>query len=114
MHLEMLLPVVPVWNFKHAELAGLRDVEELDLSDEGESPSLSMVAERYYMNRSVLGDSPPDDEENNPAGKINGVNGEVEKKEENSKNTQRNMCDAGCQTIVTGEVLATQLFHEEF
>lgn len=105
--------IVPVWNFKHAELAGLRDVDDLDLSDEGESPSLSMVAERYYMNRSVLGDSPRDDEDDtNSIKATNGINGEVEK--EGSENTRKKVAEAGCQTIVTGEVLATQLFHEEF
>lgn len=106
--------IVPVWNFKHAELAGLRDVDELDLSDEGESPSLSMVAERYYMNRSVLGDSPRDgEEESNTSTLMNGVNGEAEN-EKKPENTQKKTAEAGCQTIVTGEVLATQLFHEEF
>jgi hypothetical protein len=64
------------------------------------------------MNRSVLGDSPRDDEDETNATKTtNVVNGDVQGK---SDNTQKNMCDAGCQTIVTGEVLATQLFHEEF
>lgn len=106
--------IVPVWNFKHAELAGLRDVDELDLSDEGESPSLSMVAERYYMNRSVLGDSPRDGEDESTTKENSGtLNGEIGK-EGKSENTQKKTSEAGCQTIVTGEVLATQLFHEEF
>ncbi|KAK3103642.1 hypothetical protein FSP39_020706 [Pinctada imbricata] len=118
--------VVPVWNFKHVELKDMKDVEDLDLSDDNEAPSLSMVAERYYMNRSVLGDSPGGD---SPDGKlVNGSAGHIDQSvliagsitqngdidEKSLPKVQKKTCDAGCQTIVTGEVLATQLFHEEF
>lgn len=49
--------VVLVWNFKYVEFEGMKDVDDLDLSDENEFFNLSMVVERYYMNRFVLGDS---------------------------------------------------------
>lgn len=98
--------VVPVWNFKHAELDSMWDVDDLDLSDDSDSQTLSMVAERYYMNRSVLGDSPRDSGDR----MVKVTNGILDTK---SEPTKRVMVDAGCQTIVTGEVLATQLFHEE-
>ena len=118
--------VVPVWNFKHSELKDMKDVDDLDLSDDNESPSLSMVAERYYMNRSVLGDSPCGEEGENKM--VNGVSSQIDKSvliagsmsptRENadkiSSTKTPKTSDAGCQTIVTGEVLATQLFHEEF
>jgi hypothetical protein len=124
--------VVPVWNFKHAELAGLRDVDDMDFSDdedEDDAPSLSMVAERYYMNRSVLDDSPrrPGDKPSSRLTLTSHVhkdaqilNGDDEASTaaggyaKSEPVTRKTTCDAGCQTIVTGEVLATQLFHEEF
>lgn len=108
--------VVPVWNFKHAELEGMKDVDDLDLSDENESPNLSMVAERYYMNRSVLGDSPRE-EKSLTNGHIDEsvlVLANDEKPQEAPASPVKKTAEAGCQTIVTGEVLATQLFHEEF
>jgi hypothetical protein len=106
--------VVPVWNFKHAELEGMKDVDDLDLSDENESPNLSMVAERYYMNRSVLGDSPRDEKtlSNGHIDESVLVLANDEKPQEASPKAKT--AEIGCQTIVTGEVLATQLFHEEF
>jgi len=94
--------VVPVWNFRHQELSAMQDLDDLDLSDDSDSPSLSMVAEKYYMNRSVLGDSPRREE------RVNGVE-ETEQEEKQGKKS----VTIGCQTIVTGEVLATQLFHED-
>lgn len=93
--------VVPVWNFRHQELSAMRDIDDLDLSDDSDSPNLTMVAEKYYMNRSVLGDSTKKEVSEER------MNGEVN---ENKKK----MVTIGCQTIVTGEVLATQLFHEDF
>lgn len=93
--------VVPVWNFRHQELSAMRDIDDLDLSDDSDSPNLTMVAEKYYMNRSVLGDSPKKEVSED---KPNGVAVESKKK----------TVTIGCQTIVTGEVLATQLFHEDF
>ena len=107
--------VVPVWNFKHTELSGMKDVDDLDLDDDVDSQTLSMVAERYYMNRSVLGDSPR--EEADPKVKVNGVAEETNKTREQNGTTKSltkpGMADACCQTIVTGEVLATQLYQEE-
>ena len=97
--------VVPVWNFRHQELSAMHDVDDLDLSDDGESPSLSMVAEKYYMNRSVMGDTPRAEIADEV--KIPGLANQKPEKE------QKKMVSMGCQTIVTGEVLATQLFHEE-
>lgn len=91
--------VVPVWNFRHQELSAMQDIDDLDLSDDSDCPSLTMVAEKYYMNRSVLSDSPKDLSEN----KQNGID-----------TNKTRMVTIGCQTIVTGEVLATQLFHEDF
>lgn len=116
--------IVPVWNFKHAELQGMKDVDDLDLSDDSEA-NLSMVAERYYMNRSVLGDSPREEIAKEIKKNGTAVNGETEdweaeldttKEGSTSKavnTSQKKYAEAGCQTIVTGEVLATQLFHEE-
>lgn len=109
--------VVPVWNFKHIELKDMQDPDDIFLSDEEESPNLSMVAERYYMNRSVLGDSPRDDKK---SPKTNGHLTDEEVQESTDLDSSKTkpvkvkMYDAGCQTIVTGEVLATQLYHEEF
>ncbi|CAG5128238.1 unnamed protein product [Candidula unifasciata] len=98
--------VVPVWNFHHVELEGMKDVDELNFSDdEGElSPQVSMVAERQYMNRSVLQDSakPPLNKSNSSEALRNGSESEDVK-----------FVTVGCQTIVTGDVLATQLFHED-
>ena len=92
--------VVPVWNFRHQELSAMADLDDLDLSDDGESPSLTMVAEKYYMNRSVLGDSMKKRDDVN-------VN------QQDTKVSDKKTASVGCQTIVTGEVLATQLFHED-
>lgn len=132
--------VVPVWNFKSVELEGMKDIDDLDLSDEagGDSQNPSMVAERYYMNQSVLGDSPRDMKCRN-GDKENMVNGlstntvlengdllngqaadsygaEVELNNERTNGNNNNCCkkqvDASCQTIVTGDILATQFFHE--
>ena len=95
--------VVPVWNFHHVELEGMKDVDELNFSDEEAemSPRVSMVAERQHMNRSVILDSPrvPTISEINKSGTeiIGG----------------KKVTSVGCQTIVTGDVLATQLYHED-
>ncbi|BFZ10493.1 hypothetical protein BsWGS_13532 [Bradybaena similaris] len=98
--------VVPVWNFHHVELEGMKDVDELNFSDdEGElSPQVSMVAERQYMNRSVLQDSatPRLNKSDSAEGLRNGLDSDAVK-----------YVTIGCQTIVTGDVLATQLFHED-
>ena len=100
--------IVPVWNFKPAELAGLQDVD--DFSDgEDASPQLNMVAERYYMNQSVMSDSPRSNASGSsprqePANMLNG-NG--------IKKSKPQFAHVSCQTIVTGEILATQLFHED-
>lgn len=96
--------VVPVWNFRHQELSAMRDIDDLDLSDDSDAPCLTMVAEKYYMNRSVLGDSPRKD---NSEEETNGH------KEEPATEGKKKMVTIGCQTIVTGEVLATQLFQED-
>ncbi|KAL4226799.1 hypothetical protein ACF0H5_014778 [Mactra antiquata] len=93
--------VVPVWNFRHQELSAMRDIDDLDLSDDSDSPSLTMVAEKYYMNRSVLGDSSKRETADDT------VNG-------STTDGKKRTATIGCQTIVTGEVLATQLFHEDF
>lgn len=97
--------VVPVWNFHHVELEGMKDVDDLNFSDdEGDSsPQVSMVAERQYMNRSVLLDSPRSLKNESSSSDSAIVNGSSETK----------YVSIGCQTIVTGEVLATQLFHED-
>lgn len=108
--------VVPVWNFHHAELDGMKDPDDLHFSDDEQvSPRLSMVAERHFMNHSVLGDSPR-----------SGTN--LARSNENSSSTVgctstvgiasvslsgKKMVTMSCQTIVTGEILATQLFHED-
>ncbi|XP_064605612.1 uncharacterized protein LOC135470538 [Liolophura sinensis] len=128
--------VIPVWNFKHVELEGLKDVEDLDLDDslDSDSPNVSMVAERYFMNRSVLSDSPRETprEKKGETTSANSsdsslLNGDAVKQEsmrtstptsdtteENSKTERKkSSCTIGCQTIVTGEILATQLFHED-
>ncbi|KAL3852531.1 hypothetical protein ACJMK2_016158 [Sinanodonta woodiana] len=112
--------VVPVWNFGSMELSALQDFDDFDLSDDSDAPSLSMVAERYYMNRSVLGDSPHDQKSENPReDDVNGVSEESKHKEMGEKAskgislTKNKVVNAGCQTIVTGDVLATQLFHED-
>lgn len=122
--------VIPVWNFKPVELAGMKDVDDLDLDDSFDSdtaPSVSMVAERYYMNQSVLGDSPRSktkahDESQSAA--VNGMNNndynELQTSLLNGKGCSEThsrkckMVNAACQTITTGEILATQLFHDEF
>ncbi|GFN90961.1 hypothetical protein PoB_001746700 [Plakobranchus ocellatus] len=100
--------VVPVWNFHHVELEGMKDVDELNFSDdEGDlSPQVSMVAERQYMNRSVLLDSP-----RKPSTTDNLKNGE--EVSNGDGNDGKKSVSIGCQTIVTGDVLATQLFHED-
>jgi len=97
--------VVPVWNFRHQELSAMQDIDDLDLSDDGEAPSLSMVAEKYYMNRSVLSDTPKSETAAGAETKV--------KKEGNDGTAEKKTASIGCQTIVTGEVLATQLFHED-
>lgn len=99
--------VVPVWNFRHQELSAMRDIDDLDLSDDSDAPSLTMVAEKYYMNRSVLGDGPKMEE---------AVEEQSNGHSEEGKTTataKKKTATIGCQTIVTGEVLATQLFHED-
>ncbi|XP_005112335.1 uncharacterized protein LOC101856071 [Aplysia californica] len=95
--------VVPVWNFHHVELEGMKDVDELNFSDdEAEmSPRVSMVAERQYMNRSVILDNP----------RVPTVS-EIMKNGTDSSSGKK-CASVGCQTIVTGDVLATQLFHED-
>ena len=103
--------VVPVWNFRHQELSAMRDIDDLDLSDE-EAPSLSMVAEKYYMNRSVMGDSARCEIADEV--KITDLESQQQNvAEKDKKDGEKKMVSIGCQTIVTGEVLATQLFHEE-
>ena len=97
--------VVPVWNFRHQELSAMRDIDDLDLSDDSDAPCLTMVAEKYYMNRSVLSDSP---RKENSEEDTNG-HSDSPREEEGTKK----MVTIGCQTIVTGEVLATQLFQED-
>ncbi|XP_036358104.1 uncharacterized protein LOC115210757 isoform X1 [Octopus sinensis] len=134
--------VVPVWNFKSVELEGMKDIDDLDLSDEagGDAQNPSMVAERYYMNQSVLGDSPRDSRCHNGEKEpfMNGLssntntilengdmlNGQsadkygadVDLSNEQTNGNNNNCCtkqiDASCQTIVTGDILATQFFHE--
>ncbi|XP_050414424.2 uncharacterized protein LOC126828600 [Patella vulgata] len=106
--------VVPVWNFKHVELEGLQDVDDMHFSDEEDNkPQLSMVAERYFMNRSVLGDNQQEitiktDGEQRKATMTNGTADSPKA----ANKGQRKMIDVSCQTITTGDVLATQLFHE--
>jgi len=94
--------VVPVWNFHHVELEGMKDCDEM-FSDEDQeaSPRVSMVAERQYMNRSVMLDSPrvPTIHEIMKSN-IEVIGG-------------KKVSTIGCQTIVTGDVLATQLYHED-
>ncbi|KAK7102848.1 uncharacterized protein [Littorina saxatilis] len=105
--------VVPVWNFHHAELEGMKDPDDIHFSDDDEiSPRLSMVAERHFMNRSVLGDSPrsvPD------SARSNGSDTAVSSAGSSTGGTspRKKLVTVSCQTIVTGEILATQLFHED-
>lgn len=104
--------VVPVWNFHHIELEGMKDVDELNFSDDdGDiSPQVSMVAERQYMNRSVLSDSPRVTNSD-----YRGINNHAENHEQEMDDIKegKKFASIGCQTIVTGDVLATQLFHED-
>ncbi|XP_071084202.1 egalitarian protein homolog [Haliotis cracherodii] len=104
--------VIPVWNFKPNEVDGLKGVEEIYFSDEEEeSPQLTMVAERYYMNKSVVSDSPREVPEKKEEKMTNGT----EKGESPRHKTQvpeKKTAEIACQTIVTGDILATQLYHE--
>lgn len=99
--------VVPVWNFRHQELSAMRDIDDLDLSDDSDAPSLTMVAEKYYMNRSVLGDGPKMEETVEEQSNGHSEEGKT------TATAKKKTATIGCQTIVTGEVLATQLFHED-
>lgn len=101
--------VVPVWNFHHAELEGMRDPDDVVFSDEEVSPQLSMVAERHIMNRSVLGDSP----RSNLSRPISSIGPSNETLSLNCASSHKKLVTVSCQTIVTGEILATQLFHED-
>lgn len=101
--------VVPVWNFHHTELEGMKDPDDIHFSDDEEiSPRLSMVAERHFMNRSVLGDSPRSAPNSTLS---NGTDSVVSSAA--SSPQKKKMVTVSCQTIVTGEILATQLFHED-
>ena len=107
--------VVPVWNFHHAELEGMKDPDDIYFSDDDEiSPRLSMVAERHFMNRSVLGDSP----RSAPiSARSNGSSAAVSSAGSSTSapvsSPKKKLVTVSCQTIVTGEILATQLFHED-
>ncbi|PVD25353.1 hypothetical protein C0Q70_15853 [Pomacea canaliculata] len=104
--------VVPVWNFHHAELAGMKDPDDICNSDDEEVlPHLSMVAERHIMNRSVLTDSPRSlrDSACSNGGEI----APMTLSPVNVTACRKKMVTVSCQTIVTGEILATQLFHED-
>ncbi|BFZ08122.1 hypothetical protein BsWGS_11161 [Bradybaena similaris] len=108
--------VVPVWNFHHVELEGMKDVDELNFSDdEGDlSPQVSMVAERQFMNRSVLLDSKsPAVKNGSMSQNINGDDSSDSVKNNIDSGSPKKYATIGCQTIVTGDVLATQLFHED-
>ncbi|CAG5133086.1 unnamed protein product [Candidula unifasciata] len=107
--------VVPVWNFHHVELEGMKDVDELNFSDdEGDlSPQVSMVAERQFMNRSVLLDSKTIAKNGSTSPNINGDDSTDSVKNNIDSGSQKKYATIGCQTIVTGDVLATQLFHED-
>jgi hypothetical protein len=103
--------VVPVWNFKHAELEGMKDPDDLHFSDDEQmSPRLSMVAERHFMNHSVLGDSP---RSGASSARSNGSVGSGGGGAVSVSSSGKKMVTISCQTIVTGEILATQLFHED-
>jgi len=94
--------VVPVWNFHHVELEGMKDVDEIFSDEETDNNArVSMVAERQHMNRSVMLDSP----------RVPSIT-EIMKTGTEIIGGKRVM-SVGCQTIVTGDVLATQLFHED-
>lgn len=101
--------VVPVWNFHHAELEGMKDPDDIHFSDDDEvSPRLSMVAERHFMNRSVLSDSPRSVTDSPRSNAIEALLGSA-----GATATRKKLITVSCQTIVTGEILATQLFHED-
>lgn len=101
--------VVPVWNFHHAELEGMKDPDDIHFSDDDEvSPRLSMVAERHFMNRSVLSDSPRSVTDSPRSNAIEAMSGPA-----GATATRKKLMTVSCQTIVTGEILATQLFHED-
>lgn len=101
--------VVPVWNFHHAELEGMKDPDDIHFSDDDEvSPRLSMVAERHFMNRSVLSDSPRSVTDSPRSNTIEATSGSV-----GATVARKKLITVSCQTIVTGEILATQLFHED-
>ncbi|KAK7478566.1 hypothetical protein BaRGS_00030165 [Batillaria attramentaria] len=103
--------VVPVWNFHHTELEGMKDPDDIHFSDDDEvSPRLSMVAERHFMNRSVLGDSPRSTVD---SARSNGSEATVSSVVSVGTASKKKQVSVSCQTIVTGEILATQLFHED-
>ena len=87
--------IVPVWNF--------RDGEQDNQSDK----SLTMVPESYQMSESALKDISAADYRNaiNAQPRMNGM--AVPATESGSK-----CVEVGCQTVSTGDVIATQLYYE--
>ncbi|XP_067683487.1 egalitarian protein homolog [Haliotis asinina] len=105
--------VVPVWNFKPNEVDGLKGVEEIYFSDEeDESPQLTMVAERYYMNKSVISDSPREVTEKKLTNGTEKGESPRHKRADATQVPEKKTAEIACQTIVTGDILATQLYHE--
>lgn len=90
----------------------MKDPDDICNSDDEEVlPHLSMVAERHIMNRSVLTDSPRSlrDSACSNGGEI----APMTLSPVNVTACRKKMVTVSCQTIVTGEILATQLFHED-
>lgn len=94
--------VVPVWNFEEDEeaLANGR-------------PSLSMVPESYQMSSSTLADlhmalcsqKPSDDE-------TQVVNGDGSNTKSSGEDHKPKFAEVACQTIATGDIIATQLYQQ--
>ena len=86
--------IIPVWNYNKD------DDNPRQMTADGES--LAMLTESQYMNNSTVNHA-NDGEKTAPTASV--VNGHASK-------PGKTMCDMACQTISTGEIIATQLFHD--
>ncbi|XP_064632407.1 uncharacterized protein LOC135490815 isoform X2 [Lineus longissimus] len=109
---------VPVWNNRsndHSRIRSTSDLPEI-------SPSISMVPENYFMYASSMEDVhkalPDYIQLPDPSDVVSPIKHKSftnhKDAAQNGETNEPRCRDIGCQTISTGEVLATQLYHEGF
>jgi hypothetical protein len=109
---------VPVWNTRPKDRSRIRSTSDLPEI----SPSISMVPESYFMYASSMEDVqsalPDYIQLPDPSDVVSPMKSKsfLNHKDvtQNGDDGMPSFRDIGCQTISTGEVLATQLYHEGF